>query len=212
MNPLFPLFLGLSLSMDAFAVSVALPFCVPSLSMRQICRVAGAFGFFQALMPLLGWVAASLASKWIAPFDHWIAFALLGFIGGKMMLEGLRPADECDTARIPPRLALADPGCRHEHRCPGRRFQLCSHAIERLEHRRHHRRHHIRTLLGRHGRREADRPFPRQANGSGRRACPGRDRAEDPVRPPFEIIIMILLVNYARVSHNTRAREKKGGR
>ena len=86
MNPLFPLFLGLSLSMDAFAVSVALPFCVPSLSMRQICRVAGAFGFFQDLMPLLGWVAASLASKCRAPSDHWIAFALLGFIGGKMML------------------------------------------------------------------------------------------------------------------------------
>lgn len=111
MNPLFPLFLGVSLSMDAFAVSVALPFCIPSLSMRQIFRVAGAFGFFQALMPLLGWLMASVASKWIAPFDHWIAFALLGFIGGKMILEGLRPADECDTRSDPtsgwPLLTLA---------------------------------------------------------------------------------------------------------
>jgi putative Mn2+ efflux pump MntP len=110
-NPLFPVFLGLSLSMDAFAVSVALPFCVPSLSMRQIFRVAGAFGFFQALMPLLGWLLASLASELIAPFDHWIAFALLGFIGGKMVLEGLRPAEECDTRSDPtsgwPLLTLA---------------------------------------------------------------------------------------------------------
>jgi putative Mn2+ efflux pump MntP len=101
MNPLFPLFLGLSLSMDAFAVSVAMPFCVPTLSMKQICRVAGAFGFFQALMPLLGWGLGNLASKAIAPFDHWVAFALLGFIGGKMVLEGLRNDEECDTRSDP---------------------------------------------------------------------------------------------------------------
>lgn len=111
MNSLFPVFLGLSLSMDAFAVSVAMPFCVPSLSMRQILRVAGAFGFFQALMPLLGWALASLASSLIAPFDHWVAFALLGFIGGKMVLEGLKASEECDSRTDPtagwPLLTLA---------------------------------------------------------------------------------------------------------
>lgn len=111
MDPLFPLFLGVSLSMDAFAVSVAMPFCVPRLSMRQICRVAGTFGFFQALMPLLGWMLGSLAAKVIAPFDHWIAFALLSFIGGKMIIEGLKPAEECDTRSDPtsgwPLLTLA---------------------------------------------------------------------------------------------------------
>lgn len=101
MSPLFPVFLGLSLSMDAFAVSVAMPFCVPSLSMRQIWRVAGAFGFFQALMPLLGWILGSLAARMIAPFDHWIAFALLSFIGGKMVLEGLQRTEECDTRSDP---------------------------------------------------------------------------------------------------------------
>jgi len=111
MNPLFPVFLGLSLSMDAFAVSVAMPFCVPSLTMRQICRVAGAFGFFQALMPLLGWGLGNLASRVIAPFDHWMAFALLGFIGGKMVLEGLRKEEECNNRSDPtsgwPLLTLA---------------------------------------------------------------------------------------------------------
>ncbi len=111
MDPLFPLFLGIGLSMDAFAVSVAMPFCVPSLSMRQICRVAGAFGFFQALMPLFGWMLGNLAAKSIAPFDHWVAFGLLGFIGGKMILEGLRPDEDCGTRSDPtsgwPLLTLA---------------------------------------------------------------------------------------------------------
>ncbi len=111
MNPLFPVFLGLSLSMDAFAVSVAMPFCVPSLSTRQVWRVAGAFGFFQAFMPLMGWILGNLAAKAIAPFDHWIAFALLAFIGGKMAREGMGGTDECNTRCDPtsgwPLLTLA---------------------------------------------------------------------------------------------------------
>lgn len=111
MTPLFSVFLGLSLSMDAFAVSVAMPFCVPSLTMVQICRVAGAFGFFQALMPLLGWGLGNLASTFVAPFDHWVAFALLGFIGGKMVLEGIRKQEDCDRRSDPtsgwPLLTLA---------------------------------------------------------------------------------------------------------
>ena len=88
------LLMGAGLSMDAFAVSIC-----KGLSMRKVnkkqCLVIGLFfGGFQALMPFIGWVLGSQFEQYITSIDHWIAFILLGFIGGKMVVEAIREKDQ----------------------------------------------------------------------------------------------------------------------
>lgn len=82
--------IALGLSMDAFAVSVSSGMCLKGLKPWQALRAAAFFGAFQALMPLLGWLAGAFFKGYIQSFDHWIAFALLCFIGGKMSYEALK--------------------------------------------------------------------------------------------------------------------------
>ena len=90
MNLLTILVLALSLAMDAFAVSISAGLLLPKLSFRAVFRLAWHFGFFQFLMPILGWLAGLSVRGWIEPYDHWIAFGLLGFIGGKMIYESFQ--------------------------------------------------------------------------------------------------------------------------
>lgn len=80
--------------MDAFAVSLAagVQLCRPSL--KAVSRLALSFGFFQFLMPVLGWVAGRGLSQWVQAFDHWVAFGLLAFIGSKMIWESMRRGSE----------------------------------------------------------------------------------------------------------------------
>lgn len=79
--------IGLSLSMDCFAVSVASGFAVKQLKIRHAVRIAFFFGFFQAMMPVIGWLAGMGFRSYIESFDHWIAFGLLTAIGAKMICE-----------------------------------------------------------------------------------------------------------------------------
>lgn len=95
MDPATAAVLGFSLSMDAFAVSIAISFCVASLSAASVLRVAGSFGLFQAVMPLFGWLAASGIAEGLRSWDHWIAFSLLGAVGGHMILEGVKNGVAC---------------------------------------------------------------------------------------------------------------------
>ena len=81
---------GVGLSMDAFAVAVCKGLGMKRLDARQALLIALFFGGFQALMPLAGWVLGSGFQSLIEPVDHWVAFALLAFIGGKMLLDGIR--------------------------------------------------------------------------------------------------------------------------
>ncbi|MDR1590026.1 MAG: manganese efflux pump MntP family protein [Oscillospiraceae bacterium] len=75
------------LAMDAFAVAVTLGLSVKKLKMRYIIAPGLYFGFFQALMPMLGYFAGTYFANRIEMFDHWIAFALLVVIGGKMIKD-----------------------------------------------------------------------------------------------------------------------------
>jgi len=75
------------LSMDTFAVAITLGLSAGKLRVRQVLIPACYFGFFQAVMPLLGYFAGVNFASRIQSFDHWIAFALLGFIGGKMIKD-----------------------------------------------------------------------------------------------------------------------------
>ena len=79
--------LALGLSMDAAAVSAARGLATPKLLPKHVLLVAGFFGGFQGLMPLIGWLLGSRIGPLIQAWDHWIAFALLAGIGGKMIWE-----------------------------------------------------------------------------------------------------------------------------
>ncbi|TFG65001.1 MAG: manganese efflux pump [Spirochaetales bacterium] len=87
MNLLSIIGVALGLSMDAFAVSVANGFMIKELKFRHVLTIALSFGLFQAIMPVLGWAAGSLFSSFIMQVDHWVAFGLLAFVGGKMIYE-----------------------------------------------------------------------------------------------------------------------------
>ncbi|MDR0998064.1 MAG: manganese efflux pump MntP family protein [Treponema sp.] len=84
------LLIGFSLSMDAFAVSVSSGIAIPGLRLFYALRSSFFFGFFQFLMPVTGWFLGSAFASYIDSFDHWVVFALLSFIGGKMAVESLR--------------------------------------------------------------------------------------------------------------------------
>jgi putative Mn2+ efflux pump MntP len=82
--------IGLALSMDAFAVSVSASICTAFIPFATGLRAAFFFGLFQFAMPILGWLLGGAFKQLIQSYDHWIAFALLSFVGGKMLWEGLR--------------------------------------------------------------------------------------------------------------------------
>jgi len=81
--------LGIGLSMDAFAVAIASGVTAKKMHLRHAMLIALFFGFFQALMPIIGWAGGFFARVYIESFDHWLAFLLLSFIGGKMIYEAI---------------------------------------------------------------------------------------------------------------------------
>ena len=85
--------IGVGLSMDAFAVSICKGLGMSRLNMRQAVVISLFFGGFQALMPLVGWALGSQLADLITPIDHWIAFALLAFVGGKMLWDAFHEDD-----------------------------------------------------------------------------------------------------------------------
>lgn len=92
--------LGVGLSMDAFAVSVCKGLGMRKLNKKQAVIIGLYFGGFQALMPLIGWLLGSQFQKYITSIDHWIAFILLGFIGGKMIIEAVREWNEEEIVEV----------------------------------------------------------------------------------------------------------------
>ncbi|MEI8371769.1 MAG: manganese efflux pump MntP family protein [Planctomycetota bacterium] len=87
MDYLTTLGIAVGLAMDAFAVSIVAGLNMPRITLRHVFRIAFHFGLFQFIMPVLGWVAGKEMASRIGVFDHWIAFALLAFVGGKMLRE-----------------------------------------------------------------------------------------------------------------------------
>ena len=91
--------LGIGLAMDAFSVSLANGLNEPTMPKGKMTKVAGVFSGFQFLMPLIGWVCVTMLLELFSafePFIPWIALILLCFIGGKMLLEGIRGCDEAE--------------------------------------------------------------------------------------------------------------------
>lgn len=102
--------LAIGLAMDCFAVSIASGIIMKHAKLRPMLVIAISFGFFQALMPLLGWIGASFFSHLIESIDHWIAFGILAFLGGRMIIESFKDEDckhEYDPTSLKVVLALA---------------------------------------------------------------------------------------------------------
>lgn len=88
--------LGVGLAMDAFSVSLANGLNEPKMKKNKMCGVAGVFAGFQALMPMIGWICVHMIVQYFQAFQKcipWIALVLLVFIGGKMLLEGIKNKD-----------------------------------------------------------------------------------------------------------------------
>ena len=94
--------LAVALAMDAFAVAIVTGLTIKPLTGRHVFRLAFHFGLFQFLMPIIGWAAGYAVQKHIADFDHWVAFGLLGFIGGKMIWGSLRGDSQGRNSRNDP--------------------------------------------------------------------------------------------------------------
>lgn len=91
--------IAVALSMDAFAVALCKGLCMRELNYKHAAIIALFFGGFQALMPLIGWALGKQFESYITSVDHWVAFVLLAFIGGRMIRESMHqeetPLEAC---------------------------------------------------------------------------------------------------------------------
>ena len=95
--------LGIGLAMDAFSVSLANGMNENKMKFGRMCQIAGVFAFFQALMPLIGWVCVHTILEYFngfAKFIPYIALALLSYIGGKMIYEGVKKDCDCEDCSV----------------------------------------------------------------------------------------------------------------
>jgi manganese efflux pump family protein len=90
--------IAFALAMDAVAVAIVAGMSSLPLTARRVFRLAFHFGLFQALMPILGWSLGTAVLSYVASVDHWIAFGLLTFVGGKMLLESRQAHRDGDAA------------------------------------------------------------------------------------------------------------------
>ncbi len=108
--------IAVGLSMDAFAVSVSNGIIIKELKFQHALKVGLYFGIFQALMPLAGWLAGFQFKDHISSIDHWIAFILLAFIGGKMIHEAYKENCEvCDSEDEACEVAISGQGAAVEN-------------------------------------------------------------------------------------------------
>lgn len=102
------LLIGVGLSMDAFAVAICKGLGMSRLNMKQAAVIALFFGAFQAIMPFIGWAAGSWLADLITPIDHWVAFALLAFVGGKMLWDAFHEEDDENPDQMDAKLDLKE--------------------------------------------------------------------------------------------------------
>jgi len=103
--------LAVGLSMDAFAVAVCAGLTMQKATVKKSLTVGLYFGVFQAVMPLIGYMVAALFARQIISYDHWIAFGLLCFLGGKMIAESFKK-EGCDDRACPAEMC-------GDRACPG---------------------------------------------------------------------------------------------
>ena len=93
--------IGLGLSMDCFAVSITSGVLLKQVPWKLALKMAIFFGGFQALMPIAGWALGTGFQKYVESFDHWVAFFLLAYLGGKMIYEGIKTENAEEPKKNP---------------------------------------------------------------------------------------------------------------
>lgn len=121
------LLIGVGLSMDAFAVSICKGLGMTKVNRKQALTIGLYFGGFQALMPFIGYMLGIRFEKYITSIDHWIAFILLGFIGGKMVYEAVKEKDDDAVVEKTWRSIRRDASACNcdKHRCACSRNHVC---------------------------------------------------------------------------------------
>jgi manganese efflux pump family protein len=104
-NTFYIIGIGVGLAMDTFAVAIATSIALKKVTGRQLFRLSWHFGLFQGIMPVIGWGAGSTIERYINPWDHWLAFVLLCYVGGKAIYEAYRE----ETNEFQEKLAKMDP-------------------------------------------------------------------------------------------------------
>lgn len=105
-------FISIGLCFDTFAVSVSCGLLKKKIQLSHAFRIACIFAVVQGVMPFLGWLLGQSVEPFIADFDHWVAFTLLGLIGAKMIYESFKPADgssneSCDCMSLKTTFGMA---------------------------------------------------------------------------------------------------------
>lgn len=100
------LILAIGLSFDTFAISITCGIARKHIVFREAFIIATVFGFFQAIMPVIGWLGGLSIKNFIEPFDHWIAFSLLSIIGVKMIIESFSKNEEKQFNPLNPRIMI----------------------------------------------------------------------------------------------------------
>ena len=119
--------LGVGLAMDAFSVSMANGLHDPKMGKDTMCRIAGTFGVFQAVMPMTGWICVHTIVELFSSFETfipWIALALLGYIGGKMLVDGIKGEEAEEATELSAGVRLADGAGGIHHHCGGHLLPL----------------------------------------------------------------------------------------
>lgn len=121
------LLIGVGLSMDAFAVSICKGLGMTKVNRNQALTIGLYFGGFQALMPFIGYMLGIRFEKYITSIDHWIAFILLGFIGGKMVYEAVKERMMTRSWKRPGAQSGRDASACNcdKHRCACSRNHVC---------------------------------------------------------------------------------------
>jgi len=94
------LLLAVGLAMDAFSVATVTGFSFKKLSLRQASKVSLSFGVFHVFMPVVGWLAGSTIVLLVSSYDHWAAFLLLAFVGGKMIYDAFGKHEASKSLRV----------------------------------------------------------------------------------------------------------------
>lgn len=97
MSPFSIAVLAVGMSVDALLASIGRGASAGRPRFTEALRTGMVFGVVETITPLIGWAAGIMASKYVEQIDHWIAFALLGLVGGRMLLHSLKPAEERET-------------------------------------------------------------------------------------------------------------------
>lgn len=96
MELIITILVAFGLCMDSFAISICNGMMLKKSKISKFIEIALIFGIVQFIFPVLGWALGAAVAKYIASFDHWIAFGLLAYLGGKMVYESFQKDDKCE--------------------------------------------------------------------------------------------------------------------